>query len=279
MPSQTDNFAEARLRQEQLLKQLTASPVVDVLGVVGPTGVSGGRSRGEELWTLRLTLEAWRIQSAGLQSRPLAVRRKVTNEELSTFRQSIRPYTVIRIRARVVSDSPFGGPEALLEVFSDVDRSDADLNNYAIQLQKPVSHHDSVLGTFTLDRRVNWFTGTTLWNGNPVSLNLSAREPAEIQAALRTAHSLWEAQSVWDQQVRDYATKALLPLKNKSWLAEDEVTVTADQFKQRMILEAVTVYSDGSFEFWHSDGDLFWGHSIQISGSLSKGLTDADIFG
>ena len=43
-----------------------------------------------------------------------------------------------------------------------------------------------------------------------------------------------------------------------------------------MTIESVTVYSDGEFEFWHSDGDLFWGHSIQVSGNLSDGLTDID---
>jgi hypothetical protein len=73
--------------------------------------------------------------------------------------------------------------------------------------------------------------------------------------------------------------QALLPLKNESWLAEGEVDVTADQFKGRMALESITVHPDGSFEFWHNDGDLFWGHSIQISGCLSKGPTGADIPG
>lgn len=36
---------------------------------------------------------------------------------------------------------------------------------------------------------------------------------------------------------------------------------------------------DGQFEFWHNDGDMFYGHSIQISGSLKEGLTDSDIPG
>jgi hypothetical protein len=33
---------------------------------------------------------------------------------------------------------------------------------------------------------------------------------------------------------------------------------------------------DGAFEFWHNDGDLFWGHSILIVGSLEEGLTDGE---
>jgi hypothetical protein len=279
MAREIDIFAEAKVRQEQLLNQLASCPVTDVLGVVGASGTSGLKFRNEELWTLKLTLEAWRMQTARLQTRPLTVRRMVTKEELARFRELIRPYTVIRIQARVIIDSSFGGPEGLLEAFGSIDGSDAELNDYVAQLQKPVNHVDSVLGTFTLDRRINWFAGSAVWNGKPISVHIKATEPADVQAALRTAHSLWEAQAVWTQRVCDYAVTALLPLKNESWLAEGEVAVTPNHFRQRMKLESVRVRPDGSFEFWHSDGDLFWGHSIQIRGSLSRGPTGADIPG
>src|SRR5690242_20339180 len=139
MAGQTDIFAEAKLRQQQLLEQLAAAPILEVLGVVAPTGVSGGRSRGEELWTLRMTFDAWRIPGAALQTRALTIRRKVTHEELAKFRALITPYAVIRIRARVVSESSFGGPEALLEAVVEPVDSDEELNKHSIQLQKPVT--------------------------------------------------------------------------------------------------------------------------------------------
>ncbi len=46
-----------------------------------------------------------------------------------------------------------------------------------------------------------------------------------------------------------------------------------------MSLASISVSEEGSFSFWHSDGDLFWGHSIMIAGNLTDGLTDADIPG
>jgi hypothetical protein len=98
----------------------------------------------------------------------------------------------------------------------------------------------------------------------------------KVQAALRTAHSLWQEQELWHQRVGDYAVLRLLRLKNESWLEEDEDEFTPEEFKARMILDSITVRPDGSFEFWHRDGDMFWGHYIHISGSLSKGLTGAD---
>ena len=113
----------------------------------------------------------------------------------------------------------------------------------------------------------------------PVSLSLSTDQPDELEKALRTAHSLWQNQSKWNERIRNYAVQELLPLKNDAWLGEGEAELSADQFDGRMMLESVTVYPDGSFEFWHNDGDLFWGHSIQIGGTLSEGPTQADIPG
>jgi hypothetical protein len=279
MADPSDIFAETNLRQQQLFDQLQTSPIVELVGVVSANGVTGGRSRGEELWTLRLAFDVWRIHGGGLETRTLTVRRKVTDQELGQFRGLIRPYMVIRIRARVLSASPFGGPEALLETFVGREDSDAELNVHAIQLQQPVNYEDPFFGTFTLDRRIDWFTGSAVWKGGAVALHLSARAPAEVQAASTTAHRLWQTQDGWDQRIRDCAARVLLPLKNETWLGEDEAEVTADQFKQRMKLESITVHPDGSLEFSHADGDLFWGHSIQVTGTISVGPTDAEIAG
>jgi hypothetical protein len=274
-----DIFAEVKLRHKQLLEQLAASPAVDVFGVVSLSGASGDKLRGDTLWTLRFTLEAWRIDTGNIQTRPLTIQRAVTDQELKRYQDQIKPYTVIRVSARVVADSLLGSPQGLLEALARIDASDAELNDYAVQLQEPVIHKDPVLGTFTLDRRVNWFSGDVVWNGNPIPLQLSARDPAEVQEALKSAYSLWESQDAWNRRIRDYAAQELLPLKNRNWLGENEAELSADQFKDRMTLEAIAVAPGGSFDFWHNDGDLFGGHTIQISGNLTEGPTDADIPG
>jgi hypothetical protein len=46
-----------------------------------------------------------------------------------------------------------------------------------------------------------------------------------------------------------------------------------------MTLVSITVKSEGSLDFRHSDGNLFYGHSIQVTGNLSDGPTNADITG
>src|SRR3954467_7230172 len=93
------------------------------------------------------------------------------------------------------------------------------------------------------------------------------------------ARTLWAQQGDWNRRIRELATRELLDLKNSNWLAEDEPVITADDFTDRMRLESISVNGDGSFEFFHDDGDLFWGHTIIVGGNLRDGPTSAQIAG
>jgi hypothetical protein len=100
-----------------------------------------------------------------------------------------------------------------------------------------------------------------------------------IEAALKTAETIWSRQTEWTQRVTAYAVAQLLQLKNDFWLEDNEQPLSADDFVERMDLESISFDNDGDFEFWHDDGDPFWGHLIQICGNLTDGLTRADILG
>jgi hypothetical protein len=265
--------------EQRLLKQLAAAPLVDVLGVLSAGGVSGAWSRGDTLWTLLFGFASWRTRGGPLRTQELIVRRKVREKEIEKYRKLLKPNVVTRVRARVVEGSVFGQPGALLVRVVGPDNSDAELNAEVKRLQQPVRIKDKTFGTFTLDRRLDWYEGRAAWNGRKVRLSLSAQEPAKVERALQVTRALWRAQKSWRAKVLAYAVRQLLPLKNDNWLGDDERPLTAKQFQARMKLEGITVSPNGSFEFWHDDGGLFWGHTIQISGSLAKGLTDADIPG
>lgn len=268
-----------RASEQRLLKQLAAAPLVDVLGVLSAGGVSGAWSRGDTLWTLLFRFASWRARGGPLRTEELIVRRKVRKKEIERYRKLLKRNVVTRVRARVVESSASGRPQALLVRVVGQDNSDAELNAEVKRLQRPVRIKDKQFGTFTLDRRLDWYEGRAAWNGRKVGLSLSARKPADVERALEVARALWRAQKSWRAKVLAYAVRQLLPLKNDNWLGDDERPLTAKQFQARMKLESITVSPNGSFEFWHEDGGLFWGHSIQISGSLAKGLTHADIPG
>jgi hypothetical protein len=106
-----------------------------------------------------------------------------------------------------------------------------------------------------------------------------ADDEGSIDDALMTAESLWTDQGKWKDRIDSYAVQELLSLKNEAWLDDDEPTITAEEFVARMTLSSITVRAGGEFEFWHNDGDLFLGHSIQVCGNLRDGPNDADIPG
>jgi hypothetical protein len=268
----------AELRWDQLFTQLAASPLVEVVGIVGPTGV-GGWGNSDHSSTLHFAFDAWRVAGAELQNRELTICRKIAYDEFDGYRKFIRDAATLRIRARVLMDTVFGNPHALLDSVVGPDDSDSELNEHAQKLRQPITFEDPKFGMFTLDRSVNWFATETAWLGQPVSLQLVARNAIEAQAAAKVAFELWESQESWNQRNRNTAVRELLPLKNGTWLEDGKPRLTTEEFKQRMVLESITINPDGSFAFWHRDGDMFWEHAIEITGNLTDGPTGASIQG
>jgi hypothetical protein len=272
-------FEDEKKRVSKLMETFKHTATTEVLGLVAATGAGGSKLKGEEQWTVRFKLENWKYLEEGLlKNKNLTVQRTVTEEQLSEFRDVIDPYTPYHLKVKIVENSELSGAQAYLEdLISKSD--DEELLALATELQKPVTFNDELLGKFTLDRTVDWFESETIWDKETIHLNLTVDERGNESASLKIAKKLWEDQEVWSEKIIDFAVKKLLDLKNDTWLDEDESELTAVQFIERMTLEAIAVYPDGKFEFWHNDGDLFWGHSIQISGNINDGPTDADIPG
>jgi hypothetical protein len=199
----------------------------------------------------------------------------VSEEELSRQMGAIKAYSLLGLRLRF-ADHPNGRKQASGSTLPVTGLKDEELAQVATELQKPVVISDPTLGDFTLDRSLDWFRGEATWAGKQIRLELSAGKNGEADQCLQVAKALWGDQSAWAAKVSDYAVEQLLERKNGTWLDEGESPVTPELFKSRMSLESVTVYPSGEFEFWHDDGDLFWGHSIQVCGSISEGLTDVD---
>lgn len=155
---------------------------------------------------------------------------------------------------------------------------DGELHNALEEAQKPVVVTTARFGDLRYHDSEDCFVGEAEWNGEAVELSFYVDDNQDITSLLATAEQLWDAQSEWKKKVDDFAV-GLLPIKNESWLDVDEQPLDAEQFKAQMKLQAIWVHPDGEFEFWHEDGDLFWGHVIQVTGSLTEGLTEVGIAG
>lgn len=261
------------------MEQLSQNPITEVLGVVQASGASGGKIGKEGNWILRFAFEAWKYAGGEIQNRKLPVCKSVSKEELRPAMDRIKPFSVLRIRVRIGEQNPPGNLQALLVEIIGIDNSDADLNQLALKLQEPVTIEDARLGIFTLERRFNWYETDTLWGSANIRLRLPSARLEEVKKILAQAYSLWDSQKSWNDRISDYAATRLLSLKNKTWLGEGEKGLTAEQFKGKIELESISLKSDGNFDFWYKDGDLFWGHSIRVSGNLSDGPRTACIEG
>ena len=149
--------------------------------------------------------------------------------------------------------------------------------------KKPVSIWVPELGTFTLNRLVNWFEAEVEWLGQPARLDIDREE--DWDACVEQAKALMADQKGWDEKVRSFAADQLLEQAN-DWAqdaAENEdgepEEITREQFMERMELDAVQISADGRFEFWFNDGDLFWGHAIHVTGALDQGPEMAQMEG
>ena len=80
------------------------------------------------------------------------------------------------------------------------------------------------------------------------------------------------------EKAKDYTAHKLLKLKNDLWLEEDEKEVTKKDFKDRMKFTSLYVFSE-STNFYFDDGDLFWGHTIEVTINQNLEFSAANIVG
>ena len=257
---------------------------LEVLAVTGANPFSGSQGEeGEGLWPAFIGLTAW-MEADGPELHQGAFRLETIadNQLMPVLRQRARPDFIIRFRARRSED----GTRLLLLDLPEPG-FDPELKAILDEQKKPVSTWVEGLGTFTLNRTVDWFEATVDWLGSEIALDFDRGVPEEMASAQETGRALMASQADWDHRVRSYAAQELLSLAN-DWAAdareeEDEDSgaplVTQEQFMERMELESIQLLPQGGFEFWFNDGDLFWGHSIHVTGSLESGPESAQMEG
>ena len=250
-----------------------------ILAVTGANGFGGGKTHGEELWTISIGLTAWMEEDSPDIHRGEFVLSTVGDEQLlEVLRRRTQPDFIIKFKGRVSEDG-----KRLLLLDLPEPGFDPDLKAILEEQKKPVTFWVEGLGTFALNRQVNWFETELDWLGTEVSLSFDRMDEAEMKQSQNTAKALLARAADWDRRVREYAADELLELANDWSQDMDEdggaVEVTREQFMERMELEAVQVEPDGSFEFWFGDGWLFAGHSIRVTGSLENGPDEASMEG
>ncbi|MCT4639687.1 MAG: DUF2262 domain-containing protein [Bacteroidales bacterium] len=166
----------------------------------------------------------------------------------------------------------------LTDVFNSLKNDVVEKEKIVRKLPKEDSIEIKEIGTIKLNEDKDQFSVNALWLCKSIELEFPVDNNGEVTQGIETVKELWKHQSVWDDKAKRYAAGKLLDLKNEVWFDDDEKEINTTQFINRMQLEALILSEEGCFEFVFDDGDLFWGHYIQVFGNINEGLTDA-IFG
>lgn len=246
---------------------------MEIVAVTGALGFGGGKVPQAEYWTASIQLTAWRLDGdRTIYTGTCRLVTKADDAYLTKLRECAKANTIIKAKVRqkedqfLLIDLPVVVEDSMLQPILEVQ-------------MKPVDYEDRVLGTFALDKRVDTFEKKVDWQGRSVNLTFDNGTDEEIAEGLRTCYEIMNNVSEWDNKVRKFAAEQLLELKNENWIDEDEDELTKEEFMTRISVRSISAMPEGEMEFWLDDGDIFWGHSIVVSGSVDGGLEDAEMCG
>ena len=157
------------------------------------------------------------------------------------------------------------------------------LEEVLAEYRRPVVVTDEVLGELTLDKDLDTFEGEVLWRGEQIFLVLEVDVADEDTwaDARRAMKTMLADQERWDRDMRAFAARELTELACE-WResADEEVPeITEESFAQRIELRTIAMDADGSFSAYFDDDDMFFGHCVTAYGTLTDGVTAANMEG
>lgn len=251
---------------------------LDILAVTGANSFGGGHTQEDELWTASIGLTAWMEEDTDEIYQGKFTLTTPGNEALlRLLRQRASQDSVIKFRGRVSED---GSRLLLLDLPEP--GFDPELEAILEEQIKPVTFFEDGLGTFTLNRQVDWFETRVDWLGTAISLVFDVEENrADV---LRNAKTLLAGAAEWDGRIRAFTAGELVEtinglLKKDAEEAGDQEAevMTREDLMARIALESIEIRADGSFEFWFSDSEKFYGDTIHVSGGLENGPNRAEM--
>ena len=157
-----------------------------------------------------------------------------------------------------------------------------ELEKILIEYRKPVVLQDDVLGELTYDKLLKSFEGNIAWLRGKIhiSLYVDKDNKSGITKAKKLLKTMVLEQEKWDADLRAFAAGKLTKLACEWAESEEEAAlITEESFAKRISLSLIWVTSGASFSACFDDDELFFGHSIIVSGSLKKGMISAKIEG
>ena len=157
------------------------------------------------------------------------------------------------------------------------------LDEVLADYRKPVVLNDEELGELSLDKDLDMFEGGISWRGEDIDISLEVDSSSEDTwtAAVAAMKQMMTDQDRWDRDMRASAARELTELACE-WResADEEVPeITEESFARRIELRSIAMDADGSFSAYFDDDDMFFGHCVTAYGTLTDGVTAANMEG
>jgi hypothetical protein len=131
-------------------------------------------------------------------------------------------------------------------------------------------------GPLVYDPTHEWFEAGTTFGGQSIAINLSAPNDEGAARLLANAEAMAADEAGWFARLQECAA-GLVDISNEWNEDQDDWTgpIDRDGFISRISLESIVLHEGDRFEAYFNDGDLFWGHSIVVSGTMADGPQEA----
>ena len=160
------------------------------------------------------------------------------------------------------------------------------------EFRKEVVLEDEDLGTLVLNKKTALFEGKVDYGADRFTLYLEvdALDKNTWTQALNAAKALICKGAYWDQPMCEFAAKELTDLANdyreeedfddeSLYAPSDLEEISEEEFACRIYIFELIVNAGGEFTAYYNDDDMFSGRVITVTGSLEKGIEDANLKG
>ena len=264
----------------------------EILVVFGNTRGGAGKAGGD-LWTASVGFLAYLDMETNVVRKGdgrivWPITDKVLKKKSSSYPYYFKQGIVYRLRVRAFKDRnvtegrnpSYYNCFLVVKVLKKRVRCD-ELTAIFAEYLKPVVLHDHGMGDFTLNKNLSVFEGEVEWMGRQISVYLDVEKDNEDSwaAALEHLRTLHQQQQERDDRFRRFAADELTDLAN-DWLGDEEETeITNEVFARRIMLMELSVDADGNYSAYHDDDNMFYGHSVTVTGNVKSGENDVNIEG
>jgi hypothetical protein len=147
--------------------------------------------------------------------------------------------------------------------------------------KKPIVKNRTVvlptIGELDYDESLEWYgakysDGSTLFD-----ININHTSPKKLETVFEYADKQIHCQ--FYKRIILEMEDEMVKLKNEDWLGETEESITIEDFRERISINSIVFYDDCSSAIYCNDGDLFWGHTIQIKVDKEGRYKEVDLVG